>query len=60
MFQKQMLWVYNYCALLIDAKNEQVAKWYASFGAVPLADAPLSLLGPFTTIHAALEAAGKL
>lgn len=47
-------------ALLIDAKNEQVAKWYASFGAVPLLDEPLSLLLPFKTIHAALEAAGQL
>lgn len=28
-------------ALLIDAKNERAAKWYASYGAVPLADVPL-------------------
>ena len=47
-------------ALLIDAKNKQVAKWYASYGAVPLLDAPLSLLLPFKTIHSALAAAGKL
>ena len=47
-------------ALLIDAKNEQVATWYASFGAASLLDAPLSLLLPFKTIHAALAAAGKL
>jgi predicted GNAT family N-acyltransferase len=47
-------------ALLIDAKNEHVAKWYASFGAVPLLDEPLSLLLPFKTIHAALVAAGQL
>lgn len=46
--------------LLIDAKNEQVAEWYACYGAVPLLDAPLSLLLPFKTIHAALNAAGKL
>ena len=26
-------------ALLIDAKNERAAKWYSSYGAVPLADA---------------------
>jgi hypothetical protein len=45
---------------LIDAKNEQVATWYAGFCAVPLLDAPLSLLLPFKTIHAALTAAGKL
>lgn len=47
-------------ALLIDAKDERVAQWYASYGAVPLLDAPLSLLLPFKTIHAALVAAGKL
>jgi len=47
-------------ALLIDAKNEGVAEWYASYGAVSLQDAPLSLLLPFKTIHAALAAAGKL
>ncbi|WP_016957931.1 acetyltransferase [Catenovulum agarivorans] len=46
-------------ALLIDAKNERVAQWYASYGAIPLPDARLSLLLPFKTIHAALAAAGK-
>ena len=47
-------------ALLIDAKNERAASWYESYGAVPLLDAPLSLLLSFNTIHAALTAAGKL
>jgi GNAT superfamily N-acetyltransferase len=47
-------------ALLIDAKNERAAKWYASYGAVPLVDAPLSLLLPLATVQHALEAAGKL
>ncbi|WP_323834984.1 GNAT family N-acetyltransferase [Photorhabdus africana] len=47
-------------ALLIDAKNERVAEWYASYGAIPLLDAHLSLLLPFKTIHAALVTAGKL
>lgn len=46
-------------ALLIDAKNEKVAGWYAGYGAVPLADAPLSLLLPLATIQAALKSAGK-
>lgn len=46
--------------LLIDAKNERVAEWYANYGAVPLLDAHLSLLLPFKTIHAALTTAGKL
>lgn len=47
-------------ALLIDAKNERVAEWYASYGAVPLLDAQLCLLLPFKTIHAALTVTGKL
>lgn len=47
-------------ALLIDAKNDQAAAWYASYGAVPLLDAPLSLLLPFGTIRTALAEAGKL
>jgi GNAT superfamily N-acetyltransferase len=45
--------------LVIDAKNERVAEWYASYGAVPLLDAPLSLLLPLATIEAALKKAGK-
>ncbi len=44
--------------LVIDAKNEKVAGWYASYGAVPLLDAPLALLLPLTTIEAALKKAG--
>ncbi len=47
-------------ALLIDAKNERAAKWYSSYGAIPLADAPLSLLLPLATVQAALETSGKL
>ena len=47
-------------ALLIDAKNEQAARWYARYGALPLLDAPRSLLLPFETIQAALVVAGKL
>jgi hypothetical protein len=34
-------------ALLIDAKSDRVAQWYAGYGAVPLLDAPLSLVLPF-------------
>ncbi|GAB2603892.1 GNAT family N-acetyltransferase [Nitrincola alkalisediminis] len=47
-------------ALLIDAKNNRVATWYESYGAVPLLNAPLSLLLSFKTIHSALAVAGKL
>ncbi len=43
-------------ALLIDAKNESVAKWYASYGAIPLLDTEPSLLLPLKTIQAALAA----
>jgi GNAT superfamily N-acetyltransferase len=45
--------------LAIDAKNDRVAGWYASYGAVPLRDAPLSLLLPLATMEAALRRAGK-
>ncbi len=45
--------------LVIDAKNERVAQWYASYGTVPLLDAPLSLLLPLAAIEAALKKAGK-
>jgi GNAT superfamily N-acetyltransferase len=45
--------------LLIDAKNERAAGWYVSYGAVPLEDAPLSLLLPLATVQAALEASKK-
>lgn len=47
-------------ALLIDAKTDRVARWYAGFGAVPLIDAPLSLLLPLKTIEAALKVTNKL
>jgi len=46
-------------AMLIDAKNEQVATWYASYGALPLLDAPLTLLLPLNLVAAAIKAAGK-
>jgi hypothetical protein len=46
--------------MLIDAKNARVAAWYASYGALPLLDAPLSLLLlPLTTVETALKAARK-
>ena len=33
-------------ALLIDAKNDRAARWYESYGALRLDDAPLSLVLP--------------
>jgi GNAT superfamily N-acetyltransferase len=38
-------------ALLIDAISERAARWYTSYGAVPLQDAPLSLVLPLTVIE---------
>ena len=46
-------------ALLIDAKDQRAAEWYKSHGAWPLLDAEFSLLLPFRTIAAAIDAAGK-
>jgi GNAT superfamily N-acetyltransferase len=45
--------------LVIDAKNDRVAKWYASHGAAALLDAPLTLLLTLATVEAALRNAGK-
>jgi GNAT superfamily N-acetyltransferase len=42
-------------ALLIDAKHERAATWYESYGALPLLDAPLSLMLPLATVKAALQ-----
>lgn len=45
--------------LAIDGKDERAALWYASYGAMPLLDAPLSLVLPLATMEQALKAAGK-
>lgn len=47
-------------ALLINAKDEAVANWYASYGALQLLDTPLTLLLPLKTIQTALQTAGTL
>jgi GNAT superfamily N-acetyltransferase len=39
-------------ALVIDAKSERAARWYAGFGAIRLADAPMTLVLPLATIAA--------
>ncbi len=41
-------------AMLIDAKNERAAAWYKSFGAVPILDAPQSLLLTLASLNAVL------
>jgi len=44
--------------LLIDAKNDRVAQWYAGYGALPLLDAPLSLVLPLAVAADALKRGG--
>jgi len=46
--------------LIIDAKNERAAQWYAGYGAHPLKDKPLKLIFSLATFAASLEAAGQL
>jgi GNAT superfamily N-acetyltransferase len=45
-------------AILIDAKNARAAEWYESYGALPLLDAPLSLVLPLATVAKATDHAG--
>ena len=46
--------------LTIDAKSERAANWYASFGAEPLQEKPLTLVMPLTTFAPDLRAKGLL
>jgi len=46
-------------ALAIDAKDENAARWYERFGALPLLDDPLKLILPLATIAEAIVNAGK-
>jgi GNAT superfamily N-acetyltransferase len=41
--------------LIIDAKNDRAAQWYADYGALPLLDAPLSLVLPLAVAADALK-----
>jgi predicted N-acetyltransferase YhbS len=43
-------------ALAIDAKDAGAAAWYERFGALPLLDAPQSLILPLRAIEEALRA----
>ena len=45
--------------MMIDAKDEAAAAWYGLYGAVPLMDAPLSLVLPYGILRTTLQAAGK-
>ena len=44
--------------LLIDAKNDRVAQWYAGYGALPLLDVPLLLVLPLAVAAEALKRGG--
>jgi len=46
--------------LIIDAKNDRAAAWYASYGALALADKPLTLVMAIATFEADLKAKGLL
>lgn len=46
-------------ALMIDAKDEAAARWYQSYGALPLPDATLSLILPYSVFLDALRQAEK-
>ena len=46
--------------LLVDAKSDRVARWYAGHGAVALLDAPQSLILPLAIAADALRAPDKI
>lgn len=46
--------------LIIDAKNDRAARWYAGYGAVPLSDKPLTLAMSLATFVTGLKEAGQL
>ncbi len=46
--------------LIIDAKSDRAARWYTGYGAVPLANKPLTLVMSLATFAAPLKAAGQL
>jgi GNAT superfamily N-acetyltransferase len=45
-------------ALLIDAKHDRAARWYEGYGALRLADAPLSLVLPLAVAADAIKRGG--
>jgi len=46
--------------LIIDARSERAAQWYASYGAQPLQDTPLTLVMPLATFARDLKTKGLL
>jgi hypothetical protein len=45
--------------LIIDAKNERSAQWYAGYGAVPLSGQPLTLVMSLATFGSELRKPGR-
>jgi GNAT superfamily N-acetyltransferase len=45
--------------LIIDAKNDHAANWCAAYGAVPLANTPLTLVMSLVTFATGLKATGR-
>ncbi len=46
--------------MIIDAKSERAARWYAGYGALPLEGQPLCLVIPLATFAADLKTRGLL
>ncbi|WP_209045004.1 hypothetical protein [Rhizorhabdus histidinilytica] len=46
--------------LIIDAKDERAAQWYASYGTETLPNIPLTLVTPLASFVAELKAKGQL
>lgn len=46
--------------LVIDAKNDRAAQWYAGYGATALRDRPLTLVLPLASLERELRATGHL
>ena len=46
--------------MVIDAKNERAAAWYAGYGALPSADQPLTLILPLAAFADELLQSGKI
>ena len=46
--------------LIIDAKNDRAARWYASYSAVPLNNRPLTLVMALATFASELKVADQL
>ena len=45
--------------LIIDAKNDRAARWYAGYGATALSKKPLALVRPLATFDAEFKAASQ-